>query len=354
NSSRGSILINGSPTEEFNFFKGLKQGDHLSPFLFILIMESLHLSFQRVVDAGMFKGIKLNSSTTLSHMFYVDDAIFVGKWCDDNINTLIHVLECFYRASGLRINMTKSKIMGVLVAENKIKSVASKLGCLLLKTPFTYLGTKVGGSMSKSRAWEDVINKERIIKAIHGVDEKIGKNTSICNNSCWLNIVKEISVLKNDGINVMEFMKLKLGNGNNISFWEDHWIGGSSLKTLFPRLYALKNIKHASVNTKLVDISIDSSCRRKPRGGAEHAQFVDLSNMISNVILLPSTDKWYWSLEGSEEFTVSSIRKKIDDKRSPGVSSKARWIKSVPNKVNILAWKVKLDALPTKLNISHR
>nr|GEX69118.1 RNA-directed DNA polymerase, eukaryota [Tanacetum cinerariifolium] len=51
-SSRGSILVNGSPTEEFQFYKGLKQGDPVSPFLFILIMESLHLPFQRVVDAG--------------------------------------------------------------------------------------------------------------------------------------------------------------------------------------------------------------------------------------------------------------------------------------------------------------
>nr|GEX95511.1 RNA-directed DNA polymerase, eukaryota, reverse transcriptase zinc-binding domain protein [Tanacetum cinerariifolium] len=56
-SSRGSIILNGSPTKEFQFYKGLKQGDPLSPFLFILIMESLHLSFQRVEDAGMFKGL---------------------------------------------------------------------------------------------------------------------------------------------------------------------------------------------------------------------------------------------------------------------------------------------------------
>nr|GFC60860.1 RNA-directed DNA polymerase, eukaryota [Tanacetum cinerariifolium] len=113
-SSRGSIIINGSPMEEFQFFKGLKQGDLLSLFLFILIMKSLHLSFQRVVDAGMFMGIKLSLSLNLSHMFYANDVVFVGQWCDGNINTLVHVLECFYRASGLQINMSKSKIMGFM------------------------------------------------------------------------------------------------------------------------------------------------------------------------------------------------------------------------------------------------
>ncbi|GKA81562.1 RNA-directed DNA polymerase, eukaryota [Tanacetum coccineum] len=81
-SSRGSIIINRSHTKEFSFFKGLKQ----------------------------------------------DDAIFVGQWCDDNINTLVHVLECFFRASGLRINMCKSKIMGVNVGDDKIKAAALKLG----------------------------------------------------------------------------------------------------------------------------------------------------------------------------------------------------------------------------------
>ncbi|GJS70202.1 RNA-directed DNA polymerase, eukaryota [Tanacetum coccineum] len=53
------------------------------------------------VDARMFKGITLSSSLMLSHMFYADDVIFVGQWCDDNINTLVQVLECFFHASGV-------------------------------------------------------------------------------------------------------------------------------------------------------------------------------------------------------------------------------------------------------------
>nr|GEY16373.1 RNA-directed DNA polymerase, eukaryota [Tanacetum cinerariifolium] len=39
------------------------------------VMESLHIAFQRVEEAGMFKGIKLDSSTSVSHLFYADDAV---------------------------------------------------------------------------------------------------------------------------------------------------------------------------------------------------------------------------------------------------------------------------------------
>ncbi|GJR77917.1 RNA-directed DNA polymerase, eukaryota [Tanacetum coccineum] len=158
-SSRGSILINGSPTEEFQFGKGLKQGDPLSPFLFILIMETLHLSFQRVVDAGMFHGINLGGTVSLSHMFYADDAVFVGEWSEKNIATLVHVFDCFHKVSGLKINMNKSKIMGTHVDHGKVACAANKLGCLILKTPFLYLGTYVGGNMNRLKSWDDIIDR---------------------------------------------------------------------------------------------------------------------------------------------------------------------------------------------------
>nr|GFA33446.1 RNA-directed DNA polymerase, eukaryota, reverse transcriptase zinc-binding domain protein [Tanacetum cinerariifolium] len=137
----------------------LKQGDPLSPFLFILVMESLHLSFQRVIDARMFTGIKLSNSVTVSHLFFVDDAVFVGKLCEGNINTLVNVLECFHRASGLKINMSKSKLMGVHVEDSIIKQAAVKLGCLTFRASFTYLGLKGGGSMSRISEWKDVVDK---------------------------------------------------------------------------------------------------------------------------------------------------------------------------------------------------
>ncbi|GJW79370.1 RNA-directed DNA polymerase, eukaryota [Tanacetum coccineum] len=152
-SSRGSVIVNGSPMEEFKFHKGLKQGDPLSPFLFILVMESLHISFQRVVDAGMFKGIMLSPSLHLSHLFYADDAIFMGQWNESNLDMIVHVVECFHRAS----DMSKSKLMGIYVDAEKVSQAARKIGRVTLKTPFTYLGSKVGGRMSIIQSWNETI-----------------------------------------------------------------------------------------------------------------------------------------------------------------------------------------------------
>ncbi|GKA94699.1 RNA-directed DNA polymerase, eukaryota, partial [Tanacetum coccineum] len=68
-SGMASILLNGSPTLEFQFHCGLKQGDPLAPYLFIIIMKSLYLSFSRAVDEGIFMGIKIDSSLNISHLF---------------------------------------------------------------------------------------------------------------------------------------------------------------------------------------------------------------------------------------------------------------------------------------------
>ncbi|GJZ73009.1 RNA-directed DNA polymerase, eukaryota, reverse transcriptase zinc-binding domain protein [Tanacetum coccineum] len=64
--------------------------------------------------------------------------------------------------------------------------------------------------------------------------------------------------------------------------------------------------------------------------------------------------KGVWSLENSGKFTVVSTRKLIDGVRLPKTSDMTRWVKCVPIKVNILAWKIRSDALPTRINISRR
>ncbi|GKA76522.1 RNA-directed DNA polymerase, eukaryota [Tanacetum coccineum] len=130
-SAMGSILVNGSPTSKFKFHKGLKQGDPLSPFLFILVMESLHLSFNHILNVGSFKGIHIDNSLTLSHLFYADDAVFIGKWDKSNLITIVNMLNCFFLASGLKININKSKLMDIGIPQEEVNSAATSSDVLL-------------------------------------------------------------------------------------------------------------------------------------------------------------------------------------------------------------------------------
>ncbi|GJS28988.1 RNA-directed DNA polymerase, eukaryota [Tanacetum coccineum] len=156
-----SILVNGSPSSEFPFYCGLKQGDPLAPFLFILIMESLHISFSRATKEGFFNGIQINETTNISHLFYADDAVFIGEWSDSNMENIVKILKCFFLASGLKINIQKSQVLGVGVPRTRVIQAASKIGCAVMQSPFRYLGVMVGDRMSRKSAWADTVQKLR-------------------------------------------------------------------------------------------------------------------------------------------------------------------------------------------------
>nr|GEX59138.1 RNA-directed DNA polymerase, eukaryota, reverse transcriptase zinc-binding domain protein [Tanacetum cinerariifolium] len=398
-------------TDEFQFGKGLKQGDPLSPFLFLLVMETLYISFQRVVGAGMYQGIKVGGLVNLSHMFYADDAVFVGEWSESNISSLIHVLDCFHKVSGLKINMSKSKIMGIEVDARKVSRAAVKLGCLVLNTPFLYLGSYVGvisidfnlgmilwivlgGGIlrilesirgkffnghvisCKKASWVQwnkvlapnvngglgisilfALNRgllfkwvwrflahestlwSQVIKAIHGDDGNIDGVPRKGVYMCWTNITNEIKALGKKGINLLSFMHKKLGNGHTTLFWEDGWCEGGKLKENFPRAYALEKCKRITVGDKLAHPCLSHSFRRVPRGGLEETQVEELSKLVQPVDLNLSQDKWTWSLNRSGEYTVASSRYLIDVRLLPKGELKTRWIRFVPIKVNILAFK---------------
>ncbi|GKC52964.1 RNA-directed DNA polymerase, eukaryota, reverse transcriptase zinc-binding domain protein [Tanacetum coccineum] len=157
-----------------------------------------------------------------------------------------------------------------------------------------------------------------------------------------------------DSIDLFSYMQKKLGNGADTSFWDEVWHGDTTLKQRFHRLYALELNKKIDVAFKLLQESLINSFRRCPRSGVEQTQMMDLMAYIEGVVLGVASDRWYWSLDGSGEFTVASVRKVIDDIRLLVVATQTRWIKAVPIKVNVHAWKVSLDCLPTRLNLSRR
>ncbi|GJU21279.1 RNA-directed DNA polymerase, eukaryota, reverse transcriptase zinc-binding domain protein [Tanacetum coccineum] len=325
-------------------------------------MESLHISFQRVEDAGLFNGIKLDNSVSISHLFYADDAVFVGQWCENNINTLVCVLECFFRASGLRINMSKSKLMGLHVDSDKIKAASSKLGCLTLKTPFTYLGSTVGGSMSCIKTWDDVVDR---------VSSRLSKWKIKCCRleASLVNWKNALASKKKGGLGIASLYALNRGlmfkwywrfQTQGSSLWsrvikalhgESGKVNASSgLKTSWTNI--VKEVNFLGNKDGLTGFLLKLDFRKSKRGGGTTSIRVRL--LVGDTHLIPMEDRWTWNLSSSGEFFVSSVRCLIDDKTLPVFDHQTRWVRFVPIKVNVIAWKVKNNSLPTRFNISRR
>ncbi|GKA10212.1 RNA-directed DNA polymerase, eukaryota [Tanacetum coccineum] len=164
------------------------------------------------------------------------------------------------------------------------------------------------------------------------------------------------------GINLLALLKKKVGNGANTLFWEDCWINDVPLSRSFPRLYALELKKGITVADKLIDDgwfgggggdSFVASFRRNPVEGWKKSAS-PIVVLVGSISLSPfhMIDEHASWLSG--EFSVHSARTFIDDILLPFVGDVTRWVKVVPIKVNILAWKVCLDKLPTRLNLSLR
>ncbi|GKG11045.1 LINE-1 reverse transcriptase like protein, partial [Tanacetum coccineum] len=96
NSSSMSILVNGSPLEEFGVERGVRQGDPLAPFIFILAAEGLNAIVNEAMDKGIYKSVRVGSDhVSISHLQYADDTIFFGEWNMENARSLMCILRCF-------------------------------------------------------------------------------------------------------------------------------------------------------------------------------------------------------------------------------------------------------------------
>ncbi|GJY59330.1 RNA-directed DNA polymerase, eukaryota [Tanacetum coccineum] len=344
NSAMGSILVNGSPTSEFKFSKGLKQGDPLSPFLFILIMESLHLSFNNVVNAGLYNGIQIDESLNLSHLFYADDVIFVGKWNSSNLSTIVNVLKWFYLASGLKINLNKSKLMGIGISHDVVASAAKSIGCSILHTPFNYLGVKVGDIMSRLGSWDYVIAKlsARLSKW------KL-KSLSIGGR---LTLIK--SILSSLPLYYMSSFKVPKGVLSKMESIRRNFFNGVENAEKKMSLIGWNKILASNKNGVIYGIhgALDNSSsysRRSP--------WLDIVNEVrklasKGIDLLSLVKKKVGN--GEATFFWNDVWLGLFGGLLEVTDVPTRWVKSIPIKINIFSWRVSFDKLPTRLNLSLR
>nr|GEV56851.1 RNA-directed DNA polymerase, eukaryota [Tanacetum cinerariifolium] len=399
--AKASILVNGSPTSEFPFYYGLKQGDPLAPFLFILIMESLHISFTRVVKDGLFKKIQLPGSVSISHIFYADDAMFIGEWSDSNLRSIIHFLKCFSLASGMNINIQKSQVQGVGVPHSLVEQAVDMIGCFVLSRKFCYLGVMVGESMSRKAAWVDTVHKIHSRLSKWKTLEAIRSNffngaDSFDRKITWVAWDKVLASKRNGGLGVSSLYALNralllkwvsrfISMDGSLWFkvilamygprFEAHLLNQPSIWCSILRRVRLLNHKgfdFLSHSKKRVgdgrctsfweDIWIFGAPLRVsfPRLYALelNKQVSVAEKLVGSVTHSPSKDRWSCELSGDEAFKVKVVqnllRNLLDDMFLPSQPAVTRWMKYISIKVNIFAWRARQDCLPTRSNLSRR
>jgi hypothetical protein len=154
-----SVLVNGVPTEEISISKGLKQGDPLAPFLFLLVAEGLGGLMKRAVELQKFKGFSFGGSElVISHLQCADDTLLIGEASSENLWAIKAILRAFELASGLRVNFHKSCLLGVNVSNEFLNMGAEFLNCRLGSTPFKYLGLPVGANPRRLATWQPLLD----------------------------------------------------------------------------------------------------------------------------------------------------------------------------------------------------
>ena len=106
-----SILWNGEVTEEFAPGRGIRQGDPLSPYLFVLCIERLSHGIIKAVMDGNWRPIRLSKNgTPLTHLFFADDLLLFAEVSMAQACVVESVLDNYCRSSEAKVNKMKTKV----------------------------------------------------------------------------------------------------------------------------------------------------------------------------------------------------------------------------------------------------
>ncbi|GJY31543.1 RNA-directed DNA polymerase, eukaryota, reverse transcriptase zinc-binding domain protein [Tanacetum coccineum] len=216
--SHSSVLVNGSPTAEFELFRGLRQGDPMSPFLFILAMEGLHALTSKAEASGLFKGASVGCNNMyISHLKYADDVFFFGEWSWmwTGHTIMEELLSDMGRRIPFEIPRRSTRLLSIGGRLSLIKSVLGNL-------PTYYMSIYLM-PVSIHKKLESMRNRffigdlwVRVIQSIHGVEE--GINIANINQKCstWSSFLSSIVYISKSTVNASKSKSISLLEGKKI------------------------------------------------------------------------------------------------------------------------------------------
>jgi hypothetical protein len=167
-----SVRFNGTLLENFTPTRGLRQGDPLSPYLFLFVADGLSRLLQKEIDAGKIKELKVcRRSPGISHLLFADDSLLFFEANDDQANKVKTVLNKYEQATGQLLSPNKcSLLLGNKCSEATGQMVASILDVPTVGFEEKYLGLPVPEGRMKDGKFQPI--KEKLKKRFSDYAEK--------------------------------------------------------------------------------------------------------------------------------------------------------------------------------------
>ncbi|XP_060190615.1 uncharacterized protein LOC132619869 [Lycium barbarum] len=380
---RFSVLINRTPNGFFPSQRGLRQGDLLSPFLFILAMEGLSNMIQTAKVKGWVRGFQVDNrlvnNLEVTHLQYADDTLVFCEAVEEQILVLRVIFIIFEAVSGLHINWGKSFIYPINEVTD-LESLAEKLGGKVGELPTTYLhafGSKKQRNEDKKKFhlvnWEEVtVNKK---EGGVGIRDMKMQNRSLMmkwlwkfattDNMLWKEVISAKYGIENSWMTnvvtipygcsvwrtirnlwplIINRSRFKVGNGLKFSFWDDKWIGHEPLKQLYPDLYTLCFQQQATVAELWTRQGWNLHLRRHLNDWEMEriAAFYSTVDQFNN--LIGERDTMVWKIDNKCLFTVNSAYRDLNTSNNQELWKifislrKIKWVKPGSIKGVLSCW----------------
>eukprot|EP00253_Pinus_taeda_P034784 PITA_34784 len=164
-------LVNGCPTNFFQAQRGIRQGCPLSPFLYIIMANSLSRKLTAERLNGNISGLKpSHGADALNHALFVDDSLLLGRASIRIAKAIDIVLRSYCRASGALINESKSEVFSWNIDQREVNGISALLGFKgqAIWDRFKYLGLPIISGANKRSLWSEIISKIKTKIAVWG------------------------------------------------------------------------------------------------------------------------------------------------------------------------------------------